>query len=347
MLAMLDLAPRKVFAIAFLLCVATLSASMLSAWAGPTATAPAGNVAAPINVGATDQVKDAGISVNSLAVFGSQYIEDKLGIGRASPIVALDVNGTLRLGNGGEQCQAVSAGAVRYESASNALQYCDGSSWTSVGGGGGNLSAIRTFTSGTNVSYTPSDGVSSIVVEVWGGGGGGAAHNYLAGSGGGTSCFGTGATACASSVVSATGGGGGGTGAYPTTGAGGSGSGGDLNLVGGPGGAISQFMYGETNVVVGGIGGSAPRGGGGGAGAVYQYNYFQAPHGNAFGGGGSGEASSGGGGGGYAMKLITSPAASYTYTIGAGGAGGGGVSYYGFAGGSGGSGGIVVYEYTE
>src|SRR3989338_9556697 len=123
---------RHIFSTLFLLFIGLLAATALQAWTGPTATAPAGNVAAPINVGTTDQVKDAGISVNSLAVFGSQYIQDKLGVGRISPVMSVDVNGTLRLGNGGEVCQAVTEGTLRYDSSKKVVQYCDGSDWQTL-----------------------------------------------------------------------------------------------------------------------------------------------------------------------------------------------------------------------
>ena len=124
---------RQLFiALVFAFC-GLLAASALSAWTGPTASAPSGNVSAPINVGTTDQVKDAGISVNSLAVFGSQYIQDKLGVGRISPVMSVDVNGTLRLGNGGEVCQAVTEGTLRYDSSKKVVQYCDGSDWQTLG----------------------------------------------------------------------------------------------------------------------------------------------------------------------------------------------------------------------
>lgn len=48
--------------------------SIVFAWTGPTQTAPNGNVAAPINVGSTDQIKNGGLSVNALAVFGNAII---------------------------------------------------------------------------------------------------------------------------------------------------------------------------------------------------------------------------------------------------------------------------------
>src|SRR3989344_6046620 len=51
--------------------LAFLAPIAVFAWTGPTATAPNGNVPAPINVGSSDQVKNAGLGVNSLAVFGN------------------------------------------------------------------------------------------------------------------------------------------------------------------------------------------------------------------------------------------------------------------------------------
>lgn len=55
--------------------VGAVFASMAAvAWTGPSQAPPNGNVAAPIHVGATDQVKNAGLSVNALAVFGNGII---------------------------------------------------------------------------------------------------------------------------------------------------------------------------------------------------------------------------------------------------------------------------------
>lgn len=125
---------NKLFGILLILSVGLLAASLLSAWTGPTATAPGGNIAAPINVGTTDQIKNAGLSVNALTVFGSSYIQSKLGIGVVSPVVALDVAGSLKLGNGGELCQAVSEGAMRYNSGSKIMEYCNGVEWCPVAG---------------------------------------------------------------------------------------------------------------------------------------------------------------------------------------------------------------------
>lgn len=50
--------------------VVVFGAFAVFAWTGPSSAPPNGNVDAPVNVGATDQVKNAGLSVNALAVFG-------------------------------------------------------------------------------------------------------------------------------------------------------------------------------------------------------------------------------------------------------------------------------------
>lgn len=70
-------------ALAFLLLATATGVSL--AWTGPSATAPNGNVAAPINTGTANQIKNGGLSVNSLAIFGSGYIQSRLGIGTSVP----------------------------------------------------------------------------------------------------------------------------------------------------------------------------------------------------------------------------------------------------------------------
>lgn len=51
-----------------------ITTSVLIAWTGPTSAPPNGNVDAPLNVGTIDQVKDGGLGINSLAVFGNAII---------------------------------------------------------------------------------------------------------------------------------------------------------------------------------------------------------------------------------------------------------------------------------
>lgn len=64
-----------------LLIAATLVAYAQSSWSGPTADPPGNNTPAPLNVSLTDQLKDGGLGVGRLAVFGGGYIQEKLGVG--------------------------------------------------------------------------------------------------------------------------------------------------------------------------------------------------------------------------------------------------------------------------
>ena len=59
--------------------LAFLSFTLVAAWTDPTEAPPNGNVAAPINVGTTDQVKNGGLGVNSLTVFGNSLFGGSTG----------------------------------------------------------------------------------------------------------------------------------------------------------------------------------------------------------------------------------------------------------------------------
>lgn len=48
--------------------------ALVIAWTGPSSFPPAGNVAAPINVSSTNQVKNANLAVNGLSVFGNSLL---------------------------------------------------------------------------------------------------------------------------------------------------------------------------------------------------------------------------------------------------------------------------------
>ena len=54
--------------------LALFGAFVALAWTGPASAPPNGNVSAPVNVGTTDQVKNSGLSVNALAVFGNSVM---------------------------------------------------------------------------------------------------------------------------------------------------------------------------------------------------------------------------------------------------------------------------------
>lgn len=296
-----------------------VSLQFAKAWTEPTSAPPNGNIEAPINTSLIAQIKSGTLSIGqALGItgiihgFSDAYFDGNVGIGTTTMPsgTALNVAGSI-------QQSDVKSSNLAADSNGKIVA-------ATTGGGGGALNAIKTYTSGTNATYTPTADTSYIVVEIWGGGGNGsvgsvnsgpgggggsggysmklitspaASYRYTVGASGVASCFGTNSTACTSPILSATGGGNGvgsgsgGSGGYG--GAAGSGSGGDINLGGQGGGPAGNG---------GGNGGSAPRGGGGGA--------SLGGAGNVFGGGGGGN-------------------------IGAQGA----------RGGAGGAGGIIIYEY--
>lgn len=195
---------------------------------------------------------------------------------------------------------------------------------------------VQVFTSGTSQTYTTPGGCVGIQVELVGPGGGGGGSGTTPGNGS------NGSTATVFSTVTGNVGVGG-SGSGAGNGTGGTASSGDVNLTGADGGAGSA----STSAVNGGNGGSSYFGGGAptvGAGGTAGKDAKA----NTGSGGGGATANSGqgtgGGAGGYARKFIASPAATYTYTVGAGGAGGT-AGTGGQAGGAGAAGIIIVTEY--
>jgi Chaperone of endosialidase len=304
---------------------------------------------------------------------------NRLGIGSATPTVALDLSQktdalALPVGTQGQRptCSASTNGILRYNSTTPAVEACVNGAWVSVGAGGGQL--LGTYSSatagnysvviGTSASTAPSTWFSGstltlpsntayLVVEEWGGGaGGGNSEGGSAGSAGNYSCFGaTNVCNTSNSIFYATGGSAGGSGTANGSnlgGSGGSGVNGDINLIGGGGGGGGGSGA-ASNTFSGGSGGSAPLGGGGGLGTLAGSGVGQAYGGGGSGGGtnnrGAGVMSgAGGGGGGYASKFISPITAPYYYTIAAGVAGGtGGVA----TGGTGGTGGIKISAYSS
>lgn len=214
----------------------------------------------------------------------------------------------------------------------------------------------QVFLSGSAATYTTPAGCKRIVVRAKGGGGGGSGSadgtaNATSGGAGGDSIF---------NSVNAKGGSGGAHGTMSS----GSGGVGGLGGTGGTGTAsvriagqsgfypIAMYVSATNAEYWGGNGGGqggarVPAGtatggvaiansGGGGSGAIGPAASFATIYTyDAPGGGGEGE---------YIEIIISSPAATYTYTVGAAGAAGA-AGTNGFAGGAGGSGYIIVDEY--
>lgn len=191
---------------------------------------------------------------------------------------------------------------------------------------------VQRFTSGSGTYTTPAN-VLYIRLRMIGGGGSGSNLTTNGGDGGNT-CWNTTGAACTSPVLQA---GGGAAGVSPATtgfgGAGGTISGSSTcsiwSVAGGKGG-------GKTSVL-GSPGGDGGNGfAGGGPGVTRNDSAINSPANTGAGGQGVADTGSGGGSGGgagaYCETLIASPAATYTYAIGAGGtaplnAGGGGSGY--------------------
>lgn len=188
------------------------------------------------------------------------------------------------------------------------------------------------FLSGSGTYTTPS-GAVRLAVRMIGGGAGGAGSGTTPGAVGaaGDTTFGT-LTAAKGAIASTF-----------TGGAGGAGTNGDINITGGRGANSGAF----TNAY-GGHGGVSIFGGAGQGGPPSTDGTAAiANTGSGGGGGGQTSANSGGGGGGagaYVEKTITSPAATYSYAVGAGGTGGTNGTG-GNNGANGGSGIIIVEEF--
>lgn len=182
------------------------------------------------------------------------------------------------------------------------------------------------------------------------GGGGGGSGSGLAGSG---TAGGTGGSSTFDTLTA-----GGGVGGTPNMGAGGAGgasTGGYLNMSGQVGGSFQfiNILDASPPSISGGPGGNSAFFSGAGIFSSPVSGVGQDAQANS-GGGGSGAlanlagvfAGTGGGGGGGLEAFISSPAATYAYSVGAGGGAGTGGSS-GFTGGAGGSGLIIVEEYYQ
>jgi len=208
------------------------------------------------------------------------------------------------------------------------------------------LPTVQKLLSGSGTYTTPAN-VLYITIRMIGAGGGGGGGGTTGGNGGagGNTCWNTTGAACTTPVYQAGGGslgfasgsGGGAGGTIAGTGTC------DIAIAGGNGTAgivLAQTSGGTAGgSALGGNGGGGPAGAGATAGAT-----------NSGGGGGGGSnnggsaGGSGGGAGAYCEVQIGTPAATYTYAVGAAGtAGTAGTS--GAAGAAGGSGGIWVVEH--
>jgi len=206
------------------------------------------------------------------------------------------------------------------------------------------LPTRQVFTSGSG-TYTTPTGATYIKLRMIGGGGGGGGSGTASntdGGAGGDSTFSTYTAGGGASGAKSTGA------ALGAGGAGGTASGSpDFSVSGGPGSAGVAYSGTVAANCHGGNGGNGALGGAG-TGLTTGNGTAGATNTGSGGAGGSGTASTfaaaGGGSGAYLEVIITSPSATYSYSVGAAGtAGTAGTS--GAAGGAGGSGLIIVDEF--
>lgn len=211
------------------------------------------------------------------------------------------------------------------------------------------LPTVQRFLTGSGTYTTPANTLWIRIRMVGGGAGGGGSGTSGVGAAGngGNTCWNTSGSACTSPVLQA-GGGTAGSGASSSSNAGGAGGtisgSGSCNLVAIAGGSGQSVSAATATTVIGGMGGASTLGGQGasviGAGGSPVVNSGSGGAGGAI---GTGNASgSGGGAGATCETIITSPAASYTYAVGAAGSAG----TAGVAGNNGGSGslGLILVE---
>jgi hypothetical protein len=289
----------------------------------------------------------AGSLVNADINASAAINRSKLASGTADHVVINDNSGVMSSeaqlaisrGGTGQATANAALNALLPSQASNANKFLrtDGTntSWQTVTASG-SVPTIQRFTSGSG-TYTTPVGCIAIRVKMVGGGGGGTGATGNGGNGSATT-FGT-------SLLTANGG----SSSNGSGQIGGAGGGVTVNSPAvtvfafeGPGGHPGQ----NTPSTGGGNGASSFLGGGGRGGANAGTQAGQNAIANTGSGGGGlgstgGGSGGGGGAGGYIEALISSPSASYSYTVGAGGAAGTGSPL----GGLGADGIIVVEEY--
>ena len=126
------------------LAVLTVAVYAQSVWNAPTATPPGGNVAAPVKVGASNQVKAGGLGVGPLAVFGNDLVNGNLnvtGVYQSNGKNGIQASCPAGQGLGGVE---VSGGIVT------------GGSCGASGGGGGPVTIVTAYTySGLGTATCP------------------------------------------------------------------------------------------------------------------------------------------------------------------------------------------------
>ncbi len=91
---------------------------------------------------------------NTMGLFGGKMVIDPaIPATNLSADTALEIAGTLKIGSGGEACDAAREGSIRYLAASDTFEACaTAGSWTALGGGGAALSDLTAATATNTIA---------------------------------------------------------------------------------------------------------------------------------------------------------------------------------------------------
>ena len=96
----------------------------------------------------------AGLLLAAAHVFagnGNLLVDGSIGVGTTTePTAKIEVKGEIKLGSTGLACTSVSSGAIRYNSTANAIEFCNGTSWSALSGGASNSTTPTTPTTPTD-----------------------------------------------------------------------------------------------------------------------------------------------------------------------------------------------------
>jgi hypothetical protein len=105
------------------------------------------------------------VAVASAGTEQMRVTSGKVGIGTTTPQAMLHVNGEAMIGSTSLTCSGTTAGALRYSS--SAIQFCNGTSWTTITGGSCNAAAT-TFSFTNQNSLATSTLTTSNIIPIYG-----------------------------------------------------------------------------------------------------------------------------------------------------------------------------------
>ena len=121
-------AVTKILILAVVLTAALGVNYLFASWVGPTQAPTGGNTSTPVHVGTTDQVKDGGLSLDGLSVFGGGYFQGNVGIGVVTPSQDLEVAGQIKIGK--DDSISPAGGTIRWTGSD--FEGYDGTQWVSL-----------------------------------------------------------------------------------------------------------------------------------------------------------------------------------------------------------------------